>query len=230
MFSNFYNTTTTELNAAVIIVNLLVTLVLTVFIVWIYRRTHRGLSYSTSLVFTLLMIALLGTMVMMVVQQNIVGAFALLGAFALIRFRTIVKDTRDVAFVFYALVTGVAVGTGAYATAVIAVVFIGAVIVLATRYHTGIGGPPLKNFVLTFEESSDGSGSEAGADSYRTLLEGLCGDFRLLSVKGYDRLKEYSYLLYIKDERNSERIVAELQKRDGVKNVALISAQEAWER
>lgn len=206
--------------------NLLFTIVLMLFVIWVYRRTHRGLSYSTSFLFTLLMIAPLGATVMMVVQQNIVGAFALLGAFSLIRFRTIVKDTRDIAFVFYALLVGVAVGTGAYATAAIATIFVGIVVILATRYHVGIGAPSFKHFILTFEES----GSGAGAEEYGALLKSFCREFKLLSVRGYGDLKEYSYLIYPQEESRADLIVESLQKKQGLKNISLISAQEAWER
>jgi uncharacterized MnhB-related membrane protein len=102
-FTNYYNLLPTELSAAVIIINLLITLLLEVAIVYIYRKTRHGLSYSESFVFTLIMIGVLGCSIMMIVQNNIVGAFALLGAFSLIRFRTILKESSDIAFVLFSL-------------------------------------------------------------------------------------------------------------------------------
>src|SRR3989338_10485853 len=131
MLANFFRLTQTQINISIVLINLALSLVLGLFIVWVYRKTHRGLSYSTSFIFTMLIISLIATTVMMVVQHNIIGAFALLGAFSLIRFRTIVKDTRDVAFVFFALAIGIAVGDGMYTVAGIAAVFIGAVILAA---------------------------------------------------------------------------------------------------
>src|SRR3989344_4088557 len=129
---NFYNLTSTELSSAIIVFNILLAFGCAAVVVWVYRLTHRGLSYSQSFLVTLFMVGGISSVVMMVVQQNIVGAFALLGAFSLIRFRTIVKDTRDIAFVFFALAIGVAVGTNNYAIAVVSVVFIRVVILLAT--------------------------------------------------------------------------------------------------
>lgn len=101
--ANFYNFTGTEFSSAIVIFNVLLTFALQMAVVWVYKKTHRGISYSQSFLFTLVMIGVLGAVIMMVVQNNLIGAFALLGAFSLIRFRTIVKDTRDVAFVFFAL-------------------------------------------------------------------------------------------------------------------------------
>ena len=92
--NNFFNLTPTEISAAVIVLNIAVSLLLQLLIIFVYKKTHQGLSYSSSLIFTIAMIGVLGTVIMMVVQNNLIGAFTLLGAFSLIRFRTILKETR----------------------------------------------------------------------------------------------------------------------------------------
>ena len=53
-------------------------------------------------------------MVVMVIGNNLARAFALVGAMSIIRFRTVVKDTKDTAFVFFALASGLAAGTSSY--------------------------------------------------------------------------------------------------------------------
>lgn len=225
MFAEFYNTIGAELNAGLILINLIVSLGLMVFISWIYRRTHRGLSYSTSFLFTLFIIGLLGTTIMMIVQQNILGAFALLGAFGLIRFRTIIKDTRDVAFVFYALAIGISVGVGMYSLAGIAAVFIGAVIMAAERFHYRLDSQSSLNFILTIVQKS--SAANAGCED---VLKSVSVSWRLLSVKAAGELKEYAYMLLLKDEQSAGKILDSMRSRSGVVDVSIISAQEAWER
>ena len=225
MLANFYNTSGAEINASLIALNLLLSLGLMVFIAWIYRRTHRGLSYSTSFLFTLLMIGLLGTTIMMVVMQNILGAFALLGAFGLIRFRTIVKDTRDVAFVFYALAIGIAVGVAAYSVAVIATGFIGAVILLTQRYHWRLDIRSSLNFILTITQKF----SVASSD-YEELLQSSGAHARLLSIKVSGEFKEYSYLLLLKNDREADKILQLVRAKADTADANIISAQEAWER
>lgn len=224
-FLDFYNTVATEMNAAFVVLNLLISLCLALIIVWVYRRTHRGLSYSPSMLFTLLMIGLLGTTVMMIVQQSLAGAFALLGAFALIRFRTIVKDTRDVAFVFYAIAIGVAVGMGAYATAAIATVFIGGVIILMDRYHLRLAAPSALNYILTFTE--DAASASPGRAS---MIDSLRVSANLLSIKTVGNKREYSYALLVKDPREAERAIHAVRAAPGVIDAELLSAQEVWER
>ena len=53
-------------------------------------------------------------MVIMIIGNNLARAFALVGALSIIRFRTVVKDNKDTAYIFWALAVGMASGTGSY--------------------------------------------------------------------------------------------------------------------
>ena len=97
-----------------IVVNLFVAAILGLFISVVYKNTHRGLSYSQSFMVTIILVTVIVSMVMMVIGNNIARAFALVGALSIIRFRTVVKDTKDTAFVFMALAAGMAAGTSSY--------------------------------------------------------------------------------------------------------------------
>lgn len=225
MLANFYSLTQTQINISVVIANLVLSLILGLFIIWVYRRTHRGLSYSMSFIFTMLIISLISTTVMMVVQHNIIGAFALLGAFSLIRFRTIVKDTRDVAFVFFALASGVAVGTSNYAIALTAVPFIGIVILLATRYQLGGGGGSQSSYILSFLTDLSPIG-----DALESSLKGVTASLRSLSVRTAGGKREHTYLVSLAKGHRIEDAVTAISKVPTVENVHAVSAQEAWEQ
>ena len=135
--SSFYNLTGTELSVAIIIFNLLFAFVLQLLIIYVYKKTRHGLSYSQSFVFTILIIGTLSSAIMMAVQNNIVGAFAIFAAFTLIRFRTILKESSDLAYVFFALVIGIASGMSHYSLALITVLFLSIVIYLFHRFGIG---------------------------------------------------------------------------------------------
>jgi len=107
-----------------IIFNLTLTFLLVVAITYVYRKTHRGFSYSQNFTFTLVIMSMITTVIMMVIGNNLAAAFGLLGAFAIIRFRTVVKETRDTGFIFFALAIGMAVGTGSHSIAIVSTVFI----------------------------------------------------------------------------------------------------------
>lgn len=226
MLANFYSLTQTQINISIVIANLFLALLIGLFIVWVYRRTHRGLSYSTSFIFTMLIITLISTTIMMVVQHNIIGAFALLGAFSLIRFRTIVKDTRDVAFVFFSLAAGVAVGTSNYSIALTAVPFIGIVILLASHYQLGARGGRELQYILTFV---GGASSDIGRD-VDTMLASNALNVRRLSVKSAGDAREYAYMVGMKKVSDVDAVVNSLTKVSGIRDIHMISAQEAWEQ
>src|SRR3989304_989487 len=114
-----------------IISNLLAALIFGIIIALVYKKTHRGITYSQSFMTSLVLIVLITATVIMVIGNSLTRAFGLIGAFSVIRFRTAVKDARDVAFLFFSLVEGLAAGTGNYQIALIAlVVFILTVIIL----------------------------------------------------------------------------------------------------
>ena len=93
--NNLYNLTTTEISPAIVVLNIIFSLILLLGMVWVYKKTHKGLSYSPSFIFTLIIVGILGTVIMMVVQNSLVCAIVLLGAFSMIRFRTILKEKKD---------------------------------------------------------------------------------------------------------------------------------------
>jgi uncharacterized membrane protein YhiD involved in acid resistance len=81
---------------------------------YVYRATHRGTSYSQSFLVSLIIMSVATSVVMVIIGSNIARAFSLVGALSIIRFRTAVKDTKDTAFLFTAIVAGMACGTGFY--------------------------------------------------------------------------------------------------------------------
>ena len=88
-------------------------------IAWIYIFTHSGLSYSRSYVNTLILMPVIVAIVMMVLANNLVIAFGLMAIFAMVRFRSILRDTLDTSYVLAVIVIGLACGTMKFTSAVI---------------------------------------------------------------------------------------------------------------
>ena len=124
---------TTEFSVLDIIIVMALSFILSVFIGWVYKITHRGTSYTQSFVFTLVINGMVVALIMMIVGSNIARAFSLIGALSIIRFRNAVKETRDVGFIFFVMAIGMAVGTKFYLLAVAGAVVISLMIVLMVR-------------------------------------------------------------------------------------------------
>jgi len=84
----------------------------------VYLWSHRTLSYSQSFVQALVMAAVGSSMMMLVIGNNIVWGIGMVGALALVRFRTNLRDPRDMMFIFMSLVIGLAAGTMALLVAI----------------------------------------------------------------------------------------------------------------
>ena len=105
-------------------VALVLAFVLAAIVGWVYRSTHKGVSYSQSYVQTLVMLGMLTSLIMLIVGSNIARAFSLVGALSIVRFRNAVKETRDVGFLFLAMGIGMATGHPLLHLAVVATVVI----------------------------------------------------------------------------------------------------------
>jgi uncharacterized membrane protein YhiD involved in acid resistance len=103
---------------------LLLSLVLGLLVSFVYKLTLSGKLVHPAVQLTLVMLAMVGAMVMMVIGNNVARAFSLVGALAIIRFRTRLRSPWDITFVFFSLAVGIACGVLAYRVAVVGTVFI----------------------------------------------------------------------------------------------------------
>ncbi|MDO8600451.1 MAG: DUF4956 domain-containing protein [bacterium] len=222
--TNFFNFTPTELSSAVIVFNILFSFLLQLVIVWTYHKTHKGFSYSQSFIFTVVMIGVLATVVMMVVANNLIGAFGLLGAFSLIRFRTIVKETKDVGFVFFALAIGVAVGTNNYAIALIATTLLCLMIFGMFRYNIGAGSKIGYLLMFHAEPAFRLVSLDASFAEHLTSSE-------LLHAKQHPHANtnEYAFAIRFRDEQRMEKFLDAIRGLSGVSRVELITGKHSIE-
>ena len=86
-------------------------LVLGLAVAWLYRWARRGEAVQTTFVTTLVLLAAIIAMATQVIGDNVARAFSMVGALSVVRFRTVVKDTQDTAFVIFAVVVGMAAGS-----------------------------------------------------------------------------------------------------------------------
>lgn len=118
-----------------IVCSLALSFVLSAIVAWVYRYTHKNVSYSQSFVQTLVMCGMIIALIMLVVGSNIARAFALVGALSVIRFRNAIKETRDVGFIFLVMAIGMTTGTRFYLLAIAATVAICLVLLIMYKFN-----------------------------------------------------------------------------------------------
>lgn len=209
-----------------ILLSLLLAFILGQVIAWVYYATHSGLSYSKSFVQALIMITVVVAMVMSVIGNNIITAVGLMGALALIRFRNIIKDTRDIAFIFCSLVIGMAAGSQRYATAIVGTIILSLIVIYL--YATSFGSHEPHNGFLRFTLR----GHIGPKHPIPVVLKRFCGNFTLISSQesGFGSpVVDYAYQLMIRNSEKNETMLSELKKVEGIENISLTMQEQLLE-
>jgi uncharacterized membrane protein YhiD involved in acid resistance len=208
-----------------VVISILVAFALGMVVSWVYRWTHRGLSYSASFVHTLLLLSSITALVMMIIGNSIARAFSLVGALSIIRFRTPVKDTRDTAFVFFSLAIGMATGTGAYTIAVLGTVVISILVLVTHRLHVGeLHG---SDFLLRFrvETSSDGE------NAYQNIINKYLKQSTLVNMATVQQgsRMELAFSVTFRDSHKQQQFLRELNSIPQIEQAMLVAVDEGNE-
>jgi hypothetical protein len=209
-----------------VLLSLLLAFVLGQVIAWVYYFTHSGLSYSRTYVQSLVLVTVVVAMVMAVIGDNIIRAFGLMGALALVRFRNVLKDTRDMIFIFSSLVVGMAAGSQRYAIAVMGTVILS--LISLYLYLTGFGTHQPHNGFLRFSLPGHIGPKHPISD----VLKRFCGNFTLISAQGGGAggsEVEYAYQLMIRNAERNEQMLSELGKVEGIGNISLTMQEQLLE-
>lgn len=202
------------------VINILLAIGLGLVISTLYRQTHKGLSYSQSFTLTILYVTVIVAVVMMVIGGSLARAFALVGALSIIRFRTVIKDTKDTAYVFLALAVGMAAGTSNYFLAAISTFIISALALIV--HHFNYGALYKSEFILRFLY-----GADADANDYLSVLNQYAKEQRLLHIEatGDPSLLRFTFDMTLKEDVEAETLVAGLRNVEGLSEVVLIASK-----
>lgn len=209
-----------------VFLSLLLAFVLGQVLAWVYYFTHKGLSYSITFVQSLVIITVVVAIIMAVIGNNIITAFGLMGALAIIRFRNVVKDTRDIVFIFCSLVVGMAAGSQRYAIAIFGTILLS--LIMIYLHVTAFGSRQPHNGFLRFSFA----GHIEPKHPILVTLKRFCGKLTLISAQdssiGSSNV-EYAYQLIIRNSRKNEEMLAELEKIEGIKNISLTMQEQLLE-
>jgi hypothetical protein len=185
----------------------------------IYRLTSgRPRGQSVGLLASLVLLTVLISMVTLVIGNNIARAFSLAGVLAIVRFRTVVEDTRDTGFVIFAVAVGMAAGAGYPTVALLGIPFAAAAAFLFRPRDTATLPAPL-NWTLSVRI---GAGHNPDV-----LLRGPFGKHlervRLLATATARQgaALELTYGVRLRQEEAAAALIAELNGVEGVQSAEL---------
>ena len=184
-------------------------------VAWAYMWSHMGVSYSRSYVQSLVLVAVAVALVMLIVGTNVFVAFGLFGAFAIIRFRNVLKDTRDTAFIFMELAVGLAAGTWNFAALTVGTAFF--LMVCLYMSATRFGTLELTDAVVCLRAPDD------VRESVEAVLRQHCQRTRLVSrhAAGEGESSDWSWRALLRDPARISDLLAGLRGLEQVSDVSV---------
>lgn len=111
-------------------IGLLVSFFLALYVLFVYRITYQGVAFSKSFAFSILLLSMVTSVVIMTVTTNLALSLGMVGALSIVRFRTAVKDPVDTVFMFWAIAVGIMAGAGLVYISIITNLGLGALYLL----------------------------------------------------------------------------------------------------
>lgn len=201
-----------------VIIVLLSSLVLGFAISLLYIFTHRKTGYTPSFAITLVMLPAIIAVIIMLIGNNVARAFSLAGAFTIIRFRSAPADPKDIAYVFFTLAAGLALGLGFIGYAVIFTVVLAVVLIIMEMLKYGV--PKTEHFILKVTVPEDLNYQDLIVD----ILKEYSTSYRLKKVKTVDfgALFETVYFVELKKGIDQKEMIDKIRTRNGNLNVQLV--------
>lgn len=224
MLQDFQNVFTFQLTLGQGLFNICIALIAGMLISLFYRWGYRGPHYSGTFVISLVALALVTSVVIMIIGNNLARAFGLVGAMSIIRFRAAIKDTQDIVYIFFALVAGMAAGVGMHSLAIASTLLIGLILSLMSR--SNFGGQHKKEFLLQFIAN----GYDDNNPSYLPAFKKYCKRHKLVNVRalGNEHEVEMAFYVILKDQNNSQQFVRELNRSDNINQIQLYFNEEQF--
>jgi hypothetical protein len=193
-------------------------------IAWTYMVTHAGLSYSQAFAASLLVLPVLVALTMLLMFNNVGLAIGLFAVISVVRFRNVLKDTRDTMFVLWAIMEGMACGTTKFGVAILAAICVAAIFLYAR--FTGFGGRHRFDVILSLQYS----GGPENLDALKKVLDRHAVRARLSSQRDLDADNvDLSYRLLMRDPTRSRELVRELEGAPGIGRVSLYHREDEAE-
>lgn len=167
--------------------------------------------YSRHFVLTLVILPAIVQAVIMLVNGNVGTGVAVMGAFSLVRFRSVPGNSREISSVFLAMAVGLATGMGYIGIALLLVICIGAALLLMVTLHFGESRQGEKVLKITIPENLDYEGM------FEDLMQEFTAGYRLTKVRTVNMgsLYELQYQINIKKEKSEKAFLDAIRCRNG---------------
>ncbi len=205
-----------------VVFSLVLSVIIAIIISQIYKHTNRGMNFELTFMATLVLLAPIVTVVMLFIRGDLVLSLGLIGSLSIIRFRTSIKDTRDMVFLFWTIAVGLGAGTYNWTVVIVSTIFIA--IITYFLYFIRYGRSRNTDFVLVVSGDRPDDGEEI-----EKIITGYTEEARIRSHEVEKGHWEIIFELRFPRVVNqvTKKLVKELEAIDGVEKVSLLAPQLA---
>ena len=194
-----------------ILISMCITVLLSMFIYWVYKKTYSGVMYSKNFNITIMLISTVTSMVMMIIGSNLALSLGMVGALSIIRFRSAIKDPKDIGFLFWGIAVGLSTGTGIYIIGIIGSIFIAFLLFIFDR---GIYNDNCYLLIV--------KGNDINFEKIESIIKEHTSKFNLKMKNSTDVFTEATYEIKLK--RNEDNIILkELKTIENIININIVS-------
>lgn len=207
------NVTITPLEA---LICLLAAVVLAFFMYYVYRKTYTGVAYSRNFNVSLVLLAIITTIAMLAIGNNLTLSLGMVGSLSIIRFRTAIKEPKDIAFVFWAISIGLCCGASMYIISALGSLVLAAVLLLFAKNPYDSAA-----YLLVVR----GAANALPMQEIRKVLDACSSRTRLRMSNSTASEDEVTWELYLSGKGGStvENLRAKLAELSGIDSVNIVS-------
>lgn len=190
-----------------------------------YILTFEGLSYSKSFIQSLVLSPIVSAIAMQAIDGSLARGIGMMGAFSILRFRSNLKDPKDMFFLFASLSLGISCGVHAFAVTVTGCLCFCLVIFILSK--TPFAQSTQYDGLLRFNVAT----SDSIQSDVDRILKNNCRRFALVTIRDAaqgDRV-DYAYQVKLKNQTGQTQLVSDLQKVQSMSGLQLLLQQATVE-
>ena len=207
---NFLENFTGSISIQMVLVTLLVALLFSFFVFYVYKFTSKNTIYSKSFNVTMSLISIITAGVVLSMQANIVVSLGMVGALSIVRFRTAVKETRDLLFLFWSISNGIIIGAGVYS-----LVFVMAIVLTIGLFVFDLLPTNRIPYLLVVNVSNK--------NTYDKIVDVLEVNSAKYKVKSRNVTKGSTDIVFEVSVKDSDMLIEDLNKINGIVSFNLLS-------
>lgn len=190
-----------------VLIGLTMAYLLGMLIFFVYKKSYRGVVYSFSFNYSLVLMTMITALIIMTISSNIVLSLGMVGALSIVRFRTAIKDPMDIVYLFWAISVGISTGAGIYPIALIGSLMISLAILTMDRFKKG-----KQSYILVVNHN------EAAHEGIKAILDRF--DYVIKSKAVKNGQIEITIELKLLSENTT--FVSEISALEGVRDAILV--------